>query len=126
MILHEITTELAPSEVIARARSFFLRHGTPDAASQVDTDESFLRLHIEVGEIVIAAIRQQGYTRVRGSASRGAHLLSSFLTTLGCAATISRTTCRHGVRRATAGLAEGDGTGSGAGEDRLMPATRAA
>jgi hypothetical protein len=124
MTLHEIRTELSPSEVISLARSFFLRPGTPDASFQQDAGDSFLRLHIEVGEIVIAAVRQDGVTLVRGSASRGAHLVSSFLTTLGCAATVSRITCRKGVRRSIAGQVEGDTLD--ARGNNLGPATRAA
>jgi hypothetical protein len=126
MILHEIRTEHSPSEVIARARTFFMRSGTPDSASQLDVDDAFLRLHIEVGEIVIGAMRQQGHTLVRGSASRAAHLLSSFLTTLGPAAAVARTTCRKRVRRVTAGLTEEAGPGDGTGERTPTTAIRAA
>ncbi|CAN5840724.1 hypothetical protein BH23GEM8_BH23GEM8_04680 [soil metagenome] len=87
-----------------------MRPGTPDAFFQFDPADSFLRLHIEVGEIVIAAVEPQGATLGRGSASRGAHLLSTFLTTLGSGAMVSRTMFRKGLRRSIAGLAEGDGT----------------
>jgi hypothetical protein len=126
MTLHEIRTEHSPADVIARARVFFMRFGTPDTASQLDSDDSFLRLHLEVGEIVIGAMPQQGDTLVRGSASRAAHLLTSFLTTLGPAATVSRTICRKGERRSTTGLAEGAGSDDARGESRPITTIRAA
>ena len=82
MTIHEIRTPLAPAQVIGRARSFFALAGTPYAAFAEVVGDGFLKLHLEVGEIVIGASRQGDSTCVRGSASRGAHLLTRFLITL--------------------------------------------
>jgi hypothetical protein len=83
MTIHEIRTDLSPAEVIERARTFFALAGTPSAAFPEQRGAGFLKLHVEVGEIVIAALPEDDHTRVRGSASRGAQLLMRFLTTLG-------------------------------------------
>ena len=83
MTIHEIKTDLSPAEVIERARTFFALAGTPSAAFPEKRGAGFVKLHVEVGEIVIAALPADDHTRVRGSASRGAQLLMRFLTTLG-------------------------------------------
>lgn len=82
MKLYETTTHLPPEEVIGRARSFFARDRSINASSPGCDGRTHLRLYIEVGEIVIGAVSRDGATRVRGSASRGAGLLTSFLTAL--------------------------------------------
>lgn len=82
MTVYESTTELAPAEVIELARGFFARIRSPNAAAVDRAGDAYLRLHLDMGEIVIAAIAQGDATRVRGSASRGAALLTRFLTTL--------------------------------------------
>ncbi len=82
MRVHEALTALSPAEVIEHARSFFMHAGTPSAAFPERSSEAHLRLHIEVGEIVIAALPRDGGTLVRGTASRGTHLLNRFLTLL--------------------------------------------
>jgi hypothetical protein len=83
MTVHETRTRMEPAEVLERARSFFALAGTPYAAFPESGGDGFLRLHMEVGEMVIAAGRCDGVTWVRGSASRGIPLLTRFLTTLG-------------------------------------------
>jgi hypothetical protein len=96
MTIHETRTTLAPAEVIDRARTFFTLIGTPYAAFvEVETD-GFLKLHLEVGEIVVSALPQGDVTVVRGSASRGAHLLTRFLTSLGWPQDVRQTTHRAG------------------------------
>ena len=82
MTIHETITALSPAEVIDRARSFFTLAATPYAAFEERSTEGYLKLHMEVGEILIAAFLRGDSTWVRGSASRGAHLLTRFLTTL--------------------------------------------
>lgn len=99
MTIHEIRTPLAPAEVIRRARSYFALGGTPDASFPEQTGEAHLRLQMEAGEVVVAAVRQGDATLVRGSASRGGHLLTGFLTTLSHPLDARQTTHRHGVRQ---------------------------
>ena len=61
---------------------------------------------MEVGEIVIAALPRNGSTWVRGSASRGAHLLTRFLTTLAPPLDARQTTHRLGLHRTRAAQVE--------------------
>lgn len=109
MTIHETRTPLAPAEVIERARSFFTHAGTPYAAFAEQAGDGFLKLHLEVGEIVIAALPQGDSTWVRGSASRGAHLLTRFLTTLASPLDARQTTHRHGVHQTRAAQVETPG-----------------
>jgi hypothetical protein len=97
MTIHEVRTDLPPAEVLERAGAFFALAGDLCAASPETTGTGFLRLHIEVGEILIAAARAGGATHVRGSASRGAHLLTRFLTTLGPPLEVRQTIHRRGL-----------------------------
>ncbi len=99
MTIHEIRTDLTPAEVIERARSFFATAGTPYSAFPERSDQAFLKLYVEVGEILIGAIRMDGWTWVRCSASRGAHLLTRFLTALASPNDASQTTHRPGLHR---------------------------
>jgi hypothetical protein len=99
MTIHEMQTELMPAEVIERARSFFATAGTPYSAFPERADQAFLKLYVEVGEILIGAIGMDGWTWVRCSASRGAHLLTRFLTALGSPNDASQTTHRPGLHR---------------------------
>jgi hypothetical protein len=93
--IHETRTDLEPAEVLARARSFFPLAGTPYAAFPESEGDGFLRLRMEVGEMVIAAGTRDGTTWVRGSASRGIPLLTHFLTTLGPLLDTKETVNRH-------------------------------
>lgn len=95
MTIHEVHTDLSPAEVIRRARSFFTLAGTPYAAFAEISGDGFLKLHLEVGEIIIAALPRGDSTWVRGSASRGGHLLARFLTALAPALDGKQTTHRH-------------------------------
>jgi hypothetical protein len=99
MTIHEIRTDLMPAEVIERARTYFATAGTPYAAFPERSDQAFLKLYVEVGEILIGAIRMEGWTWVRCSASRGAHLLTRFLTALGSPNDASQTTHRPALHR---------------------------
>src|SRR5690606_9182071 len=117
MTIHEIRTDLAPAEVVARARAFFPLAGSSYAAFPREGGEGHLRLHLEVGEIVIGAVREGDATRVRGSASRGAHLLTRFLTTLARPLDATRTTHRHRLHAVHGALVE-----AGAPERLAAPA----
>jgi hypothetical protein len=97
MRIHEIRTPLSADEVIERARSFFTHAGTPYASFEENAGEGWIRLHLEVGEIVIGTVEHAGATLVRGSASRGGHLLTRFLTTLAPPSDARQTLHRHGV-----------------------------
>jgi hypothetical protein len=99
MTIHEIQTELTPTEVIERAQTFFATAGTPYSAFPENSGQAFLKLYVEVGEILIGAIRMDGWTWVRCSASRGAHLLTRFLTSLASPNDASQTTHRPGLHR---------------------------
>jgi hypothetical protein len=83
MTLYETRTTLAPAEVVERALQFFALAHSPHAAWPDQVGEGYLRLRMDVGEVVIGALRNGSSTRVQGSTSRGAHLLARFLTTLG-------------------------------------------
>ena len=96
MTIHETRTHLTPTEVIERALSFFALAGSSYAAFPDRIEEGFLKLHMEVGEILIGAVPHGDWTWVRGSASRGGHLLTRFLTTLGPPLDANQTTYRHG------------------------------
>ena len=126
MTIHEIRTPLAPAEVIGRARSFFALAGTPYAAFAEVVGEGFLKLHMEVGEIVIAALPQGDSTWVRGSASRGAHLLTGFLTTLASPLDAKQTTHRYGVHETRAAQVETFGDVTPMPEPGALPAAQTA
>ena len=97
MRIHEIQTHLSADQVIERARSFFTHAGTPYASFEENAGDGWIRLHLEVGEIVIGTVEQGEATLVRGSASRGAHLLTRFLVSLGEPGDARQTLHRHGV-----------------------------
>lgn len=99
MTIYETDTALAPSEVVARARSFFELAFSPYAAFAEQIGDGHLRLRLEVGEVVIGALRNGGSTRVRGSASRGAHLLTQFLASIAPPEAVRQQTNRHGRER---------------------------
>ena len=106
MTIHETRTPLSPAEVIDRARSFFALASTAHAACEEQVGEGFLKLHMEVGEVVIGAFPEGQATRVRGSASRGAHLLTRYLTTLTQPLDAKQTTHRPGLHLDRAALVE--------------------
>ena len=82
MRIHETRTQLTPDQVIDRARAFFTLSSSSYAAFQEQVGDGYLKLFMEVGEIVIGTVPRDGYTLVRGSASRGEHILTKFLVTL--------------------------------------------
>jgi hypothetical protein len=127
MTIHEIRTRLSPAEVIERARSFFALAGTPYASFPERAGKGYLKLHMEVGEIVIGAAERDGETVVRGSASRGAHLLTGFLTTLAPPLDARCTTHRPGLHETHAAQVETFAASTPAAlEPGSGPATRAA
>ena len=96
MTIYETHTELAPAEVVERARAFYQGVRTPYAAYVDEGGSAHLRLKLEVGEVMIGAFRNGGSTRVRGSASRGSHLLARFFASIAPAAEARREVNRHG------------------------------
>lgn len=82
MTIYEADTGLEPAEVVRRAERYFAGIVSPDAAWVLDRGPSHIRLHREVGEIVIGAMRNGGSTHVRASASRGAATVAGFLGSL--------------------------------------------
>lgn len=107
MRIHETRTKLAPAEVIERARTFFTLASTPYASFAEKVGDGYLKLFLEVGEIVIGCVPQEdGATLVRGSASRGEHLLTSFLTTLAPPLHARQVLYRHGLHETRAARVE--------------------
>ena len=98
MRIHEVRTGLPPGEVIQRAREFFTLASSPYAAFEEKSGEGYLKLFLEVGEMVIGANIADGATVVRGSASRGEHLLMSFLTSLSSPLEPRQVLHRYGLR----------------------------
>jgi len=111
MRIHEVRTGLAPEEVIERARAFFTLDSSPYAAFEENSGSSYLKLFLEVGEIVIGANASDGVTVVRGSASRGEHVLTSFLTTLSSPLEPRQVLHRHGVREERGALSASSAEG---------------
>lgn len=123
MRIHETTTKLPAAEVIERARSFFTLASTPYASFEEKVGEGYLKLFLEVGEIVIGCVpREDGTTLVRGSASRGEHLLTSFLTTLAPPLDARQVLHRHGVREARAALVSAPAAQAEPAAAQLTPA----
>jgi hypothetical protein len=127
MRIHEIRTQLSPAEVIERARRFFMLAGTPYAAFEEKVGDGYLKLFLEVGEIMIGAMPQDSATVVRGSASRGEHLLTGFFTSIAPAMDARQTLHRHGRRETRRALVDAGGTADPADtRTALLPATEAA
>lgn len=98
MTIHETMTTLAPARVIEQALDFFEHTGAPEVAFVEEAGEGYLRLHMNVGEIVIGALVRENGTWVRGSASRAPQLVSRFLMTLGAPLQPAQTVNRRGTR----------------------------
>ena len=82
MLTQEVLTDLAPREVIDRAREFFTTRFSPYAGFETDEADTHIRFRFEAGELVIGTGEKDGRTLVRGSTSRIHHELSQFLLTL--------------------------------------------
>jgi hypothetical protein len=82
MLTQEVVTDLAPEEVIERARVFFTTRFSPYAGFVEDQGPTHVRFRFEAGTLVIGAGRNEDRTWVRGSTSRLHHELSQFLSTL--------------------------------------------
>jgi hypothetical protein len=82
MLIQEVYTDLAPQEVVDRARVFFTTRFTPYAGFASDESESHIRFRFEAGVLTVGAVAHNGRTLVRGSTSRLNHELSQFLSTL--------------------------------------------
>jgi hypothetical protein len=97
MLIQEVITDLAPGEVIDRAREFFTTRFTPYAGFVADESATHIVFRFEAGELMIGAMEEDGGTRVRGSTSRVHHELSQFLTTLAPAEEVRQNTPGPGV-----------------------------
>lgn len=97
MLIQEVTTELSPDEVMARAREWFTTRFSPYAGFIEEQSEAHLRFEVEAGEVVIGVARQDGATVVRGSTSRLHHELSQFLITLAPAEEVRQNLIGPGV-----------------------------
>ncbi|MEX2572611.1 MAG: hypothetical protein WD737_15020 [Gemmatimonadota bacterium] len=82
MLIQVVRTDLAPAEVIRRARDFFSTRFTPYGAFAQEESETHIVFRVEAGELVIGTGTIEGRTVVRGSTSRMHHELSQFLATL--------------------------------------------
>jgi len=106
MTIHEIRTHHSPAEVLDLAEAFLTHFGSGRGASVEWRGTASMKLHMEVGEIVIGVQAADEATIVRGSASRGADLLSRFLITLGRAQDARQTVHRSGLHRTMAAQVE--------------------
>ena len=82
MLTQEVRTELAPAEVIERAKDFFLSRFSPATGFLAEESEHHVKFAVEAGEVVIGAVPEAGATLVRGSSSRLHHSIGQFLATL--------------------------------------------
>jgi hypothetical protein len=82
MLVQEVNTQLAPAEVIERAKAFFLSRNNAYTAFVVESDDQHARFHVDTGEVMIGAVPKDGQTQVRGSSSRLHHEIGQFLATL--------------------------------------------
>lgn len=90
MTIYEAHTEISPAEVIQRALDFFVGERSPYAAFPVQVGPDHLRLALEVGEVTIGTTVADGVTRIRASSSRGAHLLTRFLSSIAAERAVQR------------------------------------
>ncbi len=82
-MVHEVTTSLPPSDVIARAKSFFAERVPHNAAYPEKEGPAFLTLRGQGGEeIAIAIIASGGAQRVRASTLLFDQAVQRFLSTL--------------------------------------------
>lgn len=82
MLIQEVHTDLAPSEVIEQAKQFFTTRFTPYTGFLAEESDHSVKFMVEAGEVVIGAVPQHGRTLVRGSSSRLNHEVGQFLATL--------------------------------------------
>jgi len=82
MLIQEVTTDLEPEEVIARARVFFTERYSPYAGFIEDEGPTHIRFRVEAGTLMIGVGRRDGRNVVRGSTARLQHELSQFLSGL--------------------------------------------
>jgi hypothetical protein len=82
MLVQEVTTDLAPAEVLRLARDFFSTRFSSHSAFVQEESESHIKFDIEAGEVVIGTGLNEGRTLVRGSTSRLHNELSQFLASL--------------------------------------------
>lgn len=126
MTILETRTEMAPAEVLRRARSFFETCPTPASAFVEHAGDGYLQFRGEVGEIVIATLVGEQGTTVRGSASRGVSVVSRFLSLLGTPMEVRQTTHRHGFHGRSAARVEQGEERIQAGSDSAREPARAA
>jgi hypothetical protein len=82
MLVQEVNTQLAPAEVIERAKAFFATRYSAYTGFLDESDDHHVRFEVEAGEVLIGAVPKDGGTLVRGSSSRLHHEVGQFLATL--------------------------------------------
>ena len=82
MLTQEVRTELAPEEVIERAKDFFATRFSQGSGFLAAEGPRHVKFDFDMGELVIGAIPQGDRTLVRGSSSRLHRQVSLFLSTL--------------------------------------------
>jgi hypothetical protein len=82
MLVQEVRTDVAPAEVVRRAREFFTTRFSPYAAFVESESDRHITFRLDAGEVVIGTVSDEGFTLVRASTSRLHHELSQFLSTL--------------------------------------------
>lgn len=79
MLILEVETELAPAEVVRRAKEFFTGRLSPGTGFVQDESDRHVRFHTEAGVLTIGVAERMGRRVIRGSSSRLHQLLSQFL-----------------------------------------------
>jgi hypothetical protein len=82
MLTQEVRTELSPTEVVQRAKDFFLSRFSPSAGFVAEQSDHHVKFEVDSGEVVIGAMPEGEATRVRASSSRLHHSIGQFLATL--------------------------------------------
>jgi hypothetical protein len=83
MLIQEVLTDIAPREVVERAKLFFASRLSPYTGFMEEESDHHVKFEVEAGELLIGASpAEDGRTLVRGSTSRLHHELSQFLATL--------------------------------------------
>jgi hypothetical protein len=82
MLIQEVVTDLAPAEVVQRAKEFFTTRFSNRSAFVEEESAGHVKFEIEAGEVTIGTAERDGRTVVRGSTSRLHNELSRFLMTI--------------------------------------------
>ncbi|HEX5521007.1 MAG TPA: hypothetical protein VFX29_04890 [Longimicrobiaceae bacterium] len=82
MLIQEVLTDLAPEEIIPRAKVFFATRFSPYPGFVDSESATHLHMRTENGTIAIGAGQSERGTWVRASSTRQHHEVSQFLTTI--------------------------------------------